>query len=451
MESFKHGLYDESHKVCIDETDVFNIITSNDNGTPSKSNLISNIIGSGSYGYVYKVYFTDYGLRLLRKYFIQKRIYDITIDDNPRETPVAIKMFAKERHFYAERNIALRIPRDPCLPLYFGCIQTEANRYFIMYNYIKGSTLSEHAFIDRRFSSETYGNVYDKRIQIGTKLINVMKLLHSHGIYHRDIKPNNIIVVNTLKDNIFNPVLIDFGLATTVDILKQSKTNNHSSNPLLNNLGNFNKLQNNAGTGLYMNPYLLCLKHNPNTIYEPPTTHYTLLGKNGAGLLQYKKYYNSQTYQTFLEKNDYWAMAITLYVYYTTKLPPFILYTNNRKCATRVVKTDRKGKFVLNGRIVEEQLYDLYVPPDTFKDIPNDMHAFFRIVFSLDFFDNERIHNDTGVTKLKHIYPEKFIDQKLHMNRKFYSKIVDPFTAKNKEFKKLYINNIPINALRTTH
>lgn len=433
MESFRRDL----SFICFDENELFDIITTRNDGKPVKTNILSTIIGYGSYGSVYKVYFTDYGLSLLTRYFIQKRIYNI--DKNPIDTPVAIKLFRETRHFESERNIARMLPIDPCLPLYFGCMQTISDKYLILYKLIKGDDLNHHAKYDERFYSETYGPFFDKRIQIGNKLINVMKLIHHRGIYHRDIKPSNIIVENMIKDNIYNPVLIDFGLASTVQAIQNSRIDNNVSNPLLDKYMNISLL-NIKGTSLYMNPYIICKKYNPNTIHE---THgienVYILGKNGVGESQITKYYLNQTYQTFLEKNDYWAMAVTLYKYYTDKMPPF-MYIHKKNVGTLVVAKVNEFK---KDVIVD---YELYMPSDIFDNIPNDILPFFKFVFTLEFFDNMTFVNGELHDKPKQsIYPEKFIDQKLHMNRKFKSNIIDPLLEKNRDYKKLFIENKLIN------
>ena len=129
MELFRRDL----SFICFDNTELYDIITTRNDGKPVKTNILSTNIGYGSYGSVYIVYFTDYGLRLLKKYFILKRIYNIHIDNNPTETPVAIKLFRETKHFESERNIARMLPIDPCLPLYFGCMQPISDRYLILY------------------------------------------------------------------------------------------------------------------------------------------------------------------------------------------------------------------------------------------------------------------------------------------------------------------------------
>jgi serine/threonine protein kinase len=66
--------------------------------------------------------------------------------------------------------------------------------------YVQGQTLAEYA-------ASKGGLDPDEAFEIGRKLADVLRFLHSHGIIHRDFAADNVIIRGT------DPVLIDFGTA----------------------------------------------------------------------------------------------------------------------------------------------------------------------------------------------------------------------------------------------
>jgi len=70
----------------------------------------------------------------------------------------------------------------------------------VVEEYVQGQTLAEYA-------AGKGGLDPDEAFEIGRKLADVLRFLHSHGIIHRDFAADNVIVRGT------DPVLIDFGTA----------------------------------------------------------------------------------------------------------------------------------------------------------------------------------------------------------------------------------------------
>lgn len=76
----------------------------------------------------------------------------------------------------------------------------ENNTIYLVMGFIEGESL------ERRMDTASMP-LSDEAIQgIFTSLLSALRHIHEHGIYHRDIKPDNIILNASLR-----PVLIDFG------------------------------------------------------------------------------------------------------------------------------------------------------------------------------------------------------------------------------------------------
>ncbi|KAB8317213.1 serine/threonine protein kinase [Tolypothrix campylonemoides VB511288] len=78
-------------------------------------------------------------------------------------------------------------------------------RLFLVQDYVAGKTYRT-LFDERKASSGTFTE--EELLQLIRSLLPVLEYLHSKGIIHRDIAPDNIILRD--KDNL--PVLIDFGV-----------------------------------------------------------------------------------------------------------------------------------------------------------------------------------------------------------------------------------------------
>src|SRR5581483_11863485 len=85
----------------------------------------------------------------------------------------------------------------------------EANDYYLVQEFIEGQTLGQFVRTRGRLDEATARALL-------TSLLQALREIHTQGIIHRDIKPDNIL----LRANTGQPVLIDFGavkeIVTTV-------------------------------------------------------------------------------------------------------------------------------------------------------------------------------------------------------------------------------------------
>ncbi|MDJ0675926.1 MAG: protein kinase [Calothrix sp. MO_167.B42] len=116
------------------------------------------------------------------------------IQDNPQVYELVKQRFQREAAILEELGEgSSRIPR---LYAYF----TENSQFYLVQEYIEGQTLTTKL--------QTQGVMSE--VALKQLLINILPILdyvHSKGIVHRDIKPDNIIIQN--RDG--KPILIDFG------------------------------------------------------------------------------------------------------------------------------------------------------------------------------------------------------------------------------------------------
>lgn len=111
---------------------------------------------------------------------------------------------------------------------------------------------------------------YSARLELIHKILDAIYCLHSNGIIHRDIKPDNILIMSSSKDGntVLEPRLIDFGLSGLVKSAKR---------------------------GIKYHKYLGTLSYLPYDI---------ILKEEGVDMI-----YN--------EKSDMWALGITIYYIFT--------------------------------------------------------------------------------------------------------------------------------------
>ena len=78
----------------------------------------------------------------------------------------------------------------------------------IVMEQVKGGSLENHL---NNFKMEP-----EECIRIMYQLITAIKYMHSSGIVHRDIKPDNILIVKDNDDSVLKIKITDFGLSKII-------------------------------------------------------------------------------------------------------------------------------------------------------------------------------------------------------------------------------------------
>jgi serine/threonine protein kinase len=214
-----------------------------------KRNLI--ILGKGAFGQVFK----------------GKLI--ISLLENGREEVKEEKFVAVKQIIYDHKNE--KNNNEVCLELlslykmknknivdYIGYAE-DVGYFLIFMEFLEGENLD-------KYSSKAS---LSEKIEITKQLLDGLNFLHTNNIYHRDIKPNNIIITKDNENNIITKY-IDFGFSCKLNF-----TCDYSSHDL--------------GTPLYFSPEFV--KNFNNKINDP----------------NYYKYY------------DLWALGVTIYYLFTNK------------------------------------------------------------------------------------------------------------------------------------
>ncbi|OIR57029.1 MAG: CAMK/CAMKL protein kinase [Amphiamblys sp. WSBS2006] len=161
-----------------------------------QSYKIINTIGKGSYGVVKKCVHIPTG-----------RVYAIKFVEKGRITkPVQIVRLKRE-------ITILKLLNHPNIVKIFGAHETEKELAIVM-EYVEGIDLFEHIRAQRKLSERDSVGIF-------RGLVSALHYLHSNNIVHRDVKPENIVL---LKDS-SHVKLIDFGFSTMYHPKKNLSTN----------------------------------------------------------------------------------------------------------------------------------------------------------------------------------------------------------------------------------
>jgi serine/threonine protein kinase/tetratricopeptide (TPR) repeat protein len=161
-------------------------------------------------------------------------------EDTNLDSKVAIKLLPSylEADELAKRRLILEAKATAQLDHPNICrvykVKEEANRTFIVMQYVDGKTLAD-CIKDRSLDIR-------EALQVAMQIVEALAEAHSHGIVHRDIKPRNVMI-NTRGQ----VKVLDFGLMKIVgQTIRESNADNRSS--LLSRPGQ------RAGTPPYMSP-----------------------------------------------------------------------------------------------------------------------------------------------------------------------------------------------------
>jgi serine/threonine-protein kinase len=147
------------------------------------------VLGSGGFGETSLA--EDIHLPSRRRFVIKELK---PINNDPQTATLIQQRFEREAAIL--ENLGENSDQIPKLYAYFP----ENGKFYLVQEWIQGQTLSDIVESKSKLDEKTV-----KEILLG--LLSVLDYVHSKGIIHRDIKPDNIIIRS--KDN--KPVLIDFG------------------------------------------------------------------------------------------------------------------------------------------------------------------------------------------------------------------------------------------------
>jgi serine/threonine protein kinase len=153
--------------------------------------LIQRILGQGGLGRTYLAYDTHrFNEACVLKEFA------------PLET--GNLEFSKARNLFKREAKILHQIEHPQIPKFLACFEGHG-RLFLVQEYVKGKTYSQ-ILKDRQRQGEVLNE--SEIIKWAIDLMPVIDYIHSRGIIHRDISPDNVMLPNRQS----LPVLIDFGV-----------------------------------------------------------------------------------------------------------------------------------------------------------------------------------------------------------------------------------------------
>jgi eukaryotic-like serine/threonine-protein kinase len=158
------------------------------------------MLGNGGYGRVFLVEHVDLGVRYALK------VLSRTLSEDGRFID----------RFKREAEILLRFSHPGSVQLRdFG--RTDEGRYYMAMDFCEGVPLNTVLLNHGAFS-------VPDALDMMEQILNVLEAAHGHGIFHRDIKPDNVMV---LTDNEHNRQIkiLDFGIAKLrEEVLSSSDT-----------------------------------------------------------------------------------------------------------------------------------------------------------------------------------------------------------------------------------
>ena len=112
--------------------------------------------------------------------------------------------------FLQEARIAARLKHPNIANVFnFGAFEES---YYLMMDYIEGPSMRQHLR-----ENKTGMPLYDV-LQIFIQIADVLEFSHKQGVYHRDLKPDNILLTTSIEPDVpFRAVITDFGLVKLVN------------------------------------------------------------------------------------------------------------------------------------------------------------------------------------------------------------------------------------------
>jgi len=154
---------------------------------------IQSVIGQGSAGTVYKAV-----QELIGREVAIKVLHDYLVSDDE---------FIKR--FRQEAKASSRLSHPNIITIYdFGVIP-QGNRPYIAMDLLLGTPLSDLLAQEERLN-------VDEAIPIFVQVCSALGEAHRQGVVHRDVKPENIVLVERSGQKLF-PIVVDFGIARIVE------------------------------------------------------------------------------------------------------------------------------------------------------------------------------------------------------------------------------------------
>lgn len=169
---------------------------------------VLNVLGDGGFG---KTFLVEDTQMPSNRRCVLKQLKPV--HDNPQTNQMVRDRFQREAAIL--EKLGEQHDQIPRLHAYFS----EADQFYLVEEWVEGDTLSQRV--------QKEGPQSEKTVQIIiAELLAVIAHVHSAGIVHRDIKPDNII----LRDRDGKPVLIDFGaVKETMNTVIDSHANSSHS------------------------------------------------------------------------------------------------------------------------------------------------------------------------------------------------------------------------------
>lgn len=164
--------------------------------------LVGRVLGQGGFGITY----LGIDLRLELKVAIKEFFPTSLSSRNANSTTLSVHEGDSREHFqyhlkkFLEEGRAIaRFNDNPCIVSVLGFLEANNTGYLIM-NYLEGRTLKE-------FLAERGGKIsYQETADILAPVMDGLAEVHKHGLLHRDISPDNIMITNEGQVKLF-----DFG------------------------------------------------------------------------------------------------------------------------------------------------------------------------------------------------------------------------------------------------
>ena len=176
---------------CIDWGDMMSGRGLPDNTIIHERYKIVQVLGEGGFGVTYLATDIESGLYVAVKEYAPGKSFD------EEEFEKGLNRFVKEADVLKEYSYLDGIVRV------WDCFKTENTAYIVM-DYIDGITLKKYVSLHGRFD-------YDELLEMMLPVMKSLVTLHRHGLIHRDISPDNLMI--GMDNKLY---LIDFGAASRI-------------------------------------------------------------------------------------------------------------------------------------------------------------------------------------------------------------------------------------------